>query len=445
MQNLLTLLNSRKFIQVRRIIQEMNSVDLAELISEIEDEKDTVLLFRLLPKEMAAEVFSYLEHDQQQRVVEGLTDKELAGILDDLFMDDTVDFIDEMPASIVKRVIKIADPDTRRQINQLLMYPDSSAGSLMTTEFMEVDRDWEVGRAIREIRRQCEDKESLSQLFVTDEFRHLEGTVALRDLLAAKDSEIIGDLMESDVKSVKTHDHQEDVADLFKKYDLVSMPVVDNENRLVGLITIDDVVDVMEEETTEDIYKMAAMEPTEESYADAGVFAIARKRIPWLLILMISATFSGIIMQNYNSVLSAHVILASFVPMLMDTSGNAGSQTSVSVIRSLVLGEVECRDIFRVLWKELRIGMMVGTGMGVLNFIRIVIQYRDVGLASVVGITLFCAVIAANLVGGALPIAATKFKLDPALMASPMITTIVDAMSLTVFFNVAIHILPGLK
>ncbi len=445
MQNLLTLLQSRKFIQVRRIIQEMNSVDLAELISEIEDERDAVLLFRLLPKEMAAEVFSYLEHDQQQRVVEGLTDKELAGILDDLFMDDTVDFIDEMPASIVKRVIKIADPDTRRQINQLLMYPDSSAGSLMTTEFMEVDRDWEVGRAIREVRRQCEDKESLSQLYVTDEFRHLEGSVALRDLLAARDNEIIGDLMESDIKSVRTHDDQADVADLFKKYDLVSMPVVDNENRLVGLITIDDVVDVMEEEATEDIYKMAAMEPTEESYADAGVFAIAKKRIPWLLILMISATFSGIIMQNYNSVLSAQVILASFVPMLMDTSGNAGSQTSVSVIRSLVLGEIECRDILRVLWKELRIGLMVGAGMGILNFVRIAVMYRDISLALTVGITLFFAVIAANLVGGALPIAATKCKLDPALMASPMITTIVDAMSLTVFFNVALHIIPGLR
>lgn len=445
LQNLLTLLESRKFIQVRRIIQEMNAVDLAELINEIEDERDAVLLFRLLPKEMAAEVFSYLEHDGQQRVVEGLTDKELAGILDDLFMDDTVDFIDEMPASIVKRVIKIADPDTRRQINQLLMYPDSSAGSLMTTEFMEIDRDWEVGRAIREIRRQCEDKESLSQLFVTDEFRHLEGTVALRDLLAARDSEIIGELMESDIKSVRTHDDQADVADLFKKYDLVSMPVVDNENRLVGLITIDDVVDVMEEEATEDIYKMAAMEPTEESYADAGVFAIAKKRIPWLLILMISATFSGIIMQNYNSVLSAQVILASFVPMLMDTSGNAGSQTSVSVIRSLVLGEVECRDILRVLWKEFRIGLMVGAGMGVLNFVRIAVMYRDLSLALTVGITLFFAVIAANLVGGALPIAATKCKLDPALMASPMITTIVDAMSLTVFFNVALHIIPGLR
>ena len=445
MQNLLTLLQSRKFIQVRRIIQEMNSVDLAELISEIEDERDAVLLFRLLPKEMAAEVFSYLEHDQQQRVVEGLTDKELAGILDDLFMDDTVDFIDEMPASIVKRVIKIADPDTRRQINQLLMYPDSSAGSLMTTEFMEVDRDWEVGRAIREVRRQCEDKESLSQLYVTDEFRHLEGSVALRDLLAARDNEIIGDLMESDIKSVRTHDDQADVADLFKKYDLVSMPVVDNENRLVGLITFDDVVDVMEEEATEDIYKMAAMEPTEESYADAGVFAIAKKRIPWLLILMISATFSGIIMQNYNSVLSAQVILASFVPMLMDTSGNAGSQTSVSVIRSLVLGEIECRDILRVLWKELRIGLMVGAGMGILNFVRIAVMYRDISLALTVGITLFFAVIAANLVGGALPIAATKCKFDPALMASPMITTIVDAMSLTVFFNVALHIIPGLR
>lgn len=440
--DVLELLEQKKFIQVRRIIQEMNAVDLAEMIGDIEENAQAILLFRLLPKEMAAEVFAYLERDLQQRIVEGITDKELAGILDELFMDDTVDFIDEMPASIVKRVIKMSDPASRRQINQLLMYPEESAGSLMTIELMEVDSDWNVKRAIDRVRRQSEDMESISVLFATDDRRRLEGALRLRDLLIAKDEEKIGDIMETDVISVKTHDDQAVVADMFKKYDLISMPVVDNENRLVGIITIDDVVDVMEEETTEDIYKMAAMEPIEEGYLSTGVFTLARKRIVWLLVLMISATFTGLIIQNYNSALAANILLSSFIPMLMDTSGNAGSQASVSVIRSLVLGEVEVRDIFVVMWKEFRVSIIVGAVVASVNFVRIFLMYRDIMLAAVVSITLMCAVICAKLVGCTLPIVATKLKLDPALMASPMITTIVDAISLLVYFNVAMHLLP---
>lgn len=440
--DILELLEQKKFIQVRRIIQEMNVVDLAEMIGDIEENAQAILLFRLLPKEMAAEVFAYLERDLQQRIVEGITDKELAGILDELFMDDTVDFIDEMPASIVKRVIKMSDPASRRQINQLLMYPEESAGSLMTIELMEVDSDWNVKHAIDRVRRQSEDMESISVLFATDDRRRLEGALRLRDLLIAKDEEKIGDIMETDVISVKTHDDQAVVADMFKKYDLISMPVVDNENRLVGIITIDDVVDVMEEETTEDIYKMAAMEPIEEGYLSTGVFTLARKRIVWLLVLMISATFTGLIIQNYNSALAANILLSSFIPMLMDTSGNAGSQASVSVIRSLVLGEVEVRDIFVVMWKEFRVSIIVGAVVASVNFVRIFLMYRDSMLAAVVSITLMCAVICAKLVGCTLPIVATKLKLDPALMASPMITTIVDAISLLVYFNVAMHLLP---
>lgn len=444
MQTLLGLIDEKKFIQVRRIIQDMNVVDLAETIGEDQGDPRAILLFRLLPKEMAAEVFAYLEHDLQQRIVEGITDKELAGILDELFMDDTVDFIDEMPASIVKRVIKISDPDTRRQINQMLMYPDSSAGSLMTIEFMEVDRNWNVKRAIDEVRRQSEDKESITLLFVTNSYRKLEGTIRLRDVLAARDDDLIEKMMETDVISVKTHDDQADVAEIFKKYDMLSMPVVDNENRLVGLITIDDVVDVMEEETTEDIYKMAAMEPIDEGYMNTGVFTLARKRIGWLMILMISATFTGMIIQNYNSALEANLLLSSFIPMLMDTSGNAGSQASVSVIRSLVLGEIEISDIFLVIWKEFRVSIIAGTCVAVVNFARIVLMYHDVGVAAVVSLTIFCAVIAAKFVGCTLPMIATKLKLDPALMASPMITTIVDAVSLIVYFNIAIRVLPGM-
>jgi len=444
LQTLLGLVDEKKFLQVRRIIQEMNVVDFAEAIGEYPQDPRVLVLFRLLPKEMAAEVFAYLERDLQQRIVEGITDKELAGILDELFMDDTVDFLDEMPASIVKRVIKISDPDTRRQINVMLMYPEASAGSLMTIEFMEVDRNWDVKRAIAEVRHQSEDKESISLLFVTDARRKLEGTVRLRDVLASRDDELIGDIMETDIIAVKTHDDQGGVAEIFKKYDLFTLPVVDNESRLVGIITIDDIVDVMEEETTEDIYKMAAMEPIEENYMQAGVFTLARKRIVWLLVLMISATFTGMIIRSFDSALAANLLLSSFIPMLMDTSGNAGSQTSVSVIRSLVLGEIEVSDLLAVLWKEFRVGLVAGTCVAVVNYVRIILMYHDARIAAVVSLTIFCAVVAAKIVGCTLPLIATKLRLDPALMASPMITTIVDAMSLLVYFNIAIRILPGM-
>ena len=440
----LSLIDQRKFAQARNEMIEMNVVDLAEYISELEDDPRVILLFRLLPKEMSAEVFSYLEREQQQRIVESISDKELAGILDELFLDDTVDFIDEMPASIVKRVIKMSDPDTRRMINQLLRYPDESAGSLMTIEYMEVDSDWNVKRAIDAVRRQSEDKESLNLLFVTDDSRRLEGTIRLRDVLSAPDDEKIGDLMETDIISVKTHEDQAEVAEMFKKYDLVMMPVVDNENRLVGIITIDDVVDVIEEETTEDIYKMAAMEPIEDSYMSTGAFTLAKKRVVWLLVLMLSLILTGMIINNYNSALATNVLLAAFMPMLMGTGGNAGSQASVSVIRIITLGEVEFKDIFSVIWKEFRVSLITGSCVSLVNFARIMLTYHDFGLAIVVSITLFMVVIAAELVGCSLPLIATKLNLDPALMASPLITTIVDALSMLVFFNVAMQILPGM-
>lgn len=442
MQALINLMEEKKFIEARRILLELNVVDLAELLAEVENRPSFLLMFRLLPKETEAEVFAYLDHDLQQKIVEGITDRELAGIVDELFLDDTVDFLDEMPASVVKRVLKTADPETRKQINQLLMYPDESAGSLMTIEYMELDRDWNVRRAIEAVRRQSEDKESITSLFVTDDSRHLEGIIGLRTLLVSRDEEIVGDLMETDIISVKTHDDQAAVADMFKKYDLLSMPVVDNENRLVGFITIDDVVDVIEEETTEDIYKMAAMEPMEETYMDAGVFTLARKRIVWLMVLMISATFTGMIITHYDAALSANVLLASFIPMLMDTSGNAGSQASVSVIRGLTLGEVKLSDVFQIAWKELRVSLLVGVGIAGFNFLRIWLMQGDPMIAAVVAITIFFAIIAAKLVGCLLPMAATRLRLDPALMASPMITTIVDAISLLVYFNVAAMILP---
>jgi len=419
----------------------MNPADIAEFIEELGGDSRCVIVFRLLRKEQAAEVFSYLEHDLQQQIVTAITDKELRQIIDELFLDDAVDFLEEMPASIVKRVIKNTDSDTRKQINQLLMYPEDSAGSLMTIEYMEVDSEWTVKKGLEQVRKECEDKESIASLFVTDEQRHLQGKISIRDLLAGKDEQLIAELMDDDIISVKTHDDQADVAEIFKKYDMISLPVVDTENRLVGIITIDDVVDVIVEESTEDIYKMAAMEPIDESYSDTGVFTLARKRIVWLAILMISATFTGLIIEKYQAALSANILLTSFIPMLMDTSGNAGSQASVSVIRALVLSELEFGDIFKVIWKEFRVSIIVGIAIAVLNFGRIMLMHGEPMTALVISLTLICSIIAAKFVGCTLPLIAAKLKLDPALMASPMITTIVDAVSLVVYFSIATALL----
>lgn len=445
-ENILLLIEEKKFVQVRDLIREMNIVDVAELITTMEEDHRAIILFRLLPKEMAAEVFAYLDSDLQLMIVEKISDKELTEIISELYLDDTVDFIEEMPASIVKRVIKNADAVTRKHINQLLQYPEESAGSLMTIEFMELKSGWTVQKSIAEVRKKCEDKESIAVLFVTDHARKLEGTIELQNILAGKDDELIGDLMETDVISVFTHENQEEVADTFKKYDQVALPVVDTENRLVGMITIDDVVDVIEEETTEDIYKMAAMEPMEETYMDASPFTLARKRILWLMILMISATFTGMIITHYESSLVANslVFLTAYIPMLMDTGGNSGSQASVSIIRGITLGEVEFRHIFKVMWKEFRVSLMVGLGVAVLNFARILLTNLITPvdgniylIATVVSLTLFVTVIIAKLIGCTLPLIATKLKLDPALMASPMITTIVDALALLVYFSIA--------
>lgn len=454
LNDLLQLIDEKKFVQIRNIIQELNVVDVAEFISDMEEDHRPVILFRLLPKEMAAEVFAYLDRDLQQKIVEKISDRELTEIISELFLDDTVDFIEEMPASIVKRVVKMADADTRKHINQLLNYPDDSAGSIMTIEFMELDSDWEVGRAIHKVRRNGKDMESISTLFVTNPYRILEGTIELRTILVAADNEIIEELMETDIISVNAHDHQAEVAEKFKKYDLLSMPVVDNENRLVGMITIDDIVDVIEEETTEDIYKMAAMEPIEENYMDTGVFILAKKRILWLLILMISAAFTGTIISNYEDSMKQFnwVFLTAFIPMLMNTGGNAGSQASVSVIRGLMLGEIEFKKIFTVLWKEFRVSILVGLSVAVVNFARIMIMdvlspvAPDSGnpawlIALLISATLFVVVVLAKLIGCVLPLLATKLKLDPALMASPMITTILDACTLLVYFNLATMLL----
>lgn len=441
---MLELLKDKKYLEIRKIVEEMNVVDLAEFIQEIEDNPKVVILFRLLPKKQAAEVFAYLDGEIRQKIVNGISDKELYEILDELFLDDAVDFIEEMPASIVKRVINTTDEETRRQINQILMFPDESAGCLMTIEYADLHSGISVEEAIKKVRRISPERESIETLFITDHERHLVGTLNIRDLLAAKDSTMVGEIMDANVISVHTHENQAEVADKFKKYDFFMMPVVDNEDRLVGMITIDDIIDVIEEETTEDIYKMAAMQPIEDSYMQTGVLTLARKRFAWLAILMISATFTGLIIEKFQSALAVNVLLATFIPMLMDTSGNAGSQSAVSVIRATVLDEIAFKDTFKVIWKEFRISMITGLGVALLNFIRVYVMYKSMPIACVVSITLFFSVVAAKIVGCTLPLIATKLKLDPAIMASPLITTIVDAVALLVYFNIAALILPGI-
>ncbi len=437
------LIEGKKYSEAHARLAEMNEVDIAEWLSDSMEEEDprTLVIFRMLTKEMAAAVFSYLTHDVQQEIVEGLSDKELARVLDDLFLDDTVDFVEEMPASIVKRVLRAANPEVRKQINQLLMYPEESAGSLMTPEYMALDDIWPVRRAIEAIRSQGDDKESIAALYVTDRQRHLEGVVSLRDVLTATDDERIADLMETDIISVSTHEGQEDVAAKFKRYDLVSMPVVDNENRLVGIITIDDVVDVIDEEATEDMYKMAAMSPSEDSYMHTTVWTLAKNRVVWLIVLMVSAMFTGMIISSFEAALAANVLLASFIPMLMDTSGNAGSQSSVAVIRALTLREIKFGDILKIMWKEVRVAAIVGVGLAAVNFLRVWLMHGDPMVALVVSLTLIVTVVTAKLVGCSLPLLADRIGLDPALMASPLITTIVDAVALIVFFNIAVTLL----
>ena len=448
MHEILNLVESHSFGELRKVLEDMNPADIAEQMSVIDDDKSLVIVFRLLPKEQASEVFAYLEPEDQQRIVGSISDKELASIVNEMFVDDAVDFTEEMPANIVQRVLRVSDPDTRKAINQLLKYPDNSAGSLMTTELLRLKSEWKVDAAINYVRHSCSELASITYAFVTDDSRHLNGVVSMKDVLAAKDDELIADLMDDDVLYATTLEDQADVAERFKKYDIVSMPVVDGEMRLVGLITIDDVVDVIEEETTEDIYKMAAMAPIEDSYMSTSVFTLAKKRIVWLLVLMISATFTGLIITKFENMLTAVAILTSFIPMLMDTCGNAGSQASVSVIRALVLGEVKFSSIFSVIWKEFRVSILVGIGVAAVNFLRIIICFWiglynvDPGqniflIAGTVSLTLVLAVICAKFVGCTLPLLADKCKLDPALMASPMITTIVDAVSLLVYFGIA--------
>lgn len=437
MEKILDYIKAGKPVNARSKLLEMNVVDIATLLEDV-DRDDLVILFRILPKDTAAEVFSYLTKVDRAHIIESLTDREISGIIDKLFMDDTVDFIEEMPANIVKKVLKNTDDDTRKMINSLLSYPDDSAGSIMTTEFVDIKKEMTVMDAIAHIRKTGVDKETIDTLYVIDSNRKLEGIVPIRKILLSDENLLIEDIMDTNFVYIYTLDDQEDVASMFKKYDYFSMPVTDSENRLVGIITIDDILDIIEEENEEDFAKMNALAPSDEEYLDSSVYSLAKQRIMWLLILMISATFTGIIIRQYESVLSSVVILASFIPMLMDTGGNSGSQSSTLIIRGLALGELEITDYPKILWKEFRVSIVVGLVLAFINFLRIYLLERvDFIVSLTVCISLFATVVLAKVVGGMLPLIAKKFKLDPAIMAAPLVTTIVDTFALMVYFSTA--------
>lgn len=431
------LLENKLYMEARQEIAEMNPVDIAALIEEFPEDERTKI-FRLLPKSLAADVFSYLPIELEQDIIVALSDREAGHILDNLNADDAADLIDEMPANVVKKLLANADPETRRDINHLLQYPDDSAGSIMTVEFMDLKESYTVEQSLRKIRLEGIDKETINTCYILNSHRRLLGAISLRRLLLSDPVEKMINIMEDHVISVSTQTDQEEVAQLFQKYDFTSIPVVDSENRLVGIITVDDIVDILQQEATEDIEKMAAITPTDKPYMKTGVFETWKKRIPWLLILMISATFTGRIISHYEAALASYVVLTAFIPMLMDTGGNAGSQASVSIIRGLSLNEIDYSDTLKILFKELFVGILIGITLAAANFIKLLVIDRvSVTIAMVVCFTLIITVIFAKLVGCSLPVLAKRLGFDPAVMASPFITTIVDALSLMMYFKIA--------
>lgn len=437
------LLNQRKFAELKLIMNEMNPADIASIFDEAEV-KDIPVIFRLLPKELAAETFAYLDPEQQGQLIMAFSDKEIREVVDELFLDDTVDLIEEMPANVVSRILKNTDELTRRRINELLTYPDDSAGGLMTPEFVYLNRSMTVGEAFKKIRQVGVAKETIYTCYVT-EARRLIGVVSLSDLITASDTTRVEDIMSENVISVGTKEDKEAVAAALAKYDLLALPVVDGENRIVGIVTIDDAIDVIQDENTEDIEKMAAIVPTDKPYFKTGVLETFLKRIPWLLLLMVSATFTGMIITGFEDKLARYVVLTSFIPMLMDTGGNAGGQSSVTIIRGMSLGDIALKDVLRVIWKEMRVSVLCGVALAAVNFAKIMLIDRlllgnqDVNamVAVVVCLTILIAVFIAKLIGCTLPILAKAVGFDPAVMASPFITTIVDAISLFAYFMIA--------
>lgn len=435
------LLKNKKYSDVKRIYKDMNEFDIAELIEELPKD-ELVQAFRLLPKNIATDVFTNMEDEVQKNLINALSNKEAASIIEDMYTDDAADLFEEMPAIMISKLLSNVSKDTRTNINKLLRYPEDSAGSLMAMEYIHLKKGLTIKECIKRIRDNKDDFVTYDNCYVTDSERHLIGYVTIKDLLVNDPETLIDDIMQDIEHVIPTLMNQEDVAHIFQDYDYSSMPVVDMENRLVGIITIDDIMDVMEEEATEDIEKMAAITPSDKPYMNTGVFATFLKRIPWLLLLMISATFTGGIIQHFESALATYVILTAFIPMLMDTGGNAGSQASVSVIRSLSLNEIEYKDTFKVIWKELRVSLLCGTVLALANFVKLLLLDKvGITVAIIVCLTLVITVCVAKLIGSSLPILAKRLGFDPAVMASPFITTIVDACSLVIYFRIATALL----
>lgn len=439
------LLDEKKYNTLRDILVTMNPFDIAEVFQELQDEK-IAILFRILPKELAAETFVEMDDDTQEFLIHGFSDSELKEVVDELFVDDAVDLIEEMPANVVKRILRQADKDMRKQINELLKYPDDSAGSIMTTEFIVLRPDMTAEMAIKRIRRTGVDKETIYTCYVTDKNNHLIGITTVKDLLLAEDDSVVSDIMEENVISVNTLDDQEQAALMLSNYNFLALPVVDNENRLVGIVTIDDAIDVIQEEATEDIEKMAAVLPSDKPYMRTSVWGIYKKRIPWLFILMLSATFTSTIIHSFEGALASVIVLSSFIPMITGSGGNAGSQASVSVIRALSLGEIEFKSILSVLWKELRVSILCGITLAIVNFGKLMIfdlrgDPNAFWIALVVSLTLVGTIMMSKIVGSALPMLASKIGFDPAVMANPLITTVCDSLSLLIYFAVATAVL----
>lgn len=435
--DIVAMLQDKKLVKVRELLLRENEVDIAECIEHIQKDS-SLLVFRTLPKDVAANVFSHLSPDMQSEIINATEDTDLTSLLNEIYLDDIVDIIEEMPANVAKRILKNTSDKNREKINQLLKYPKDSAGSLMTTEYVNLKKHYTAEEALSYIKQTASEKETIYTCYVTGEDRKLEGTVSLRDLVLSDKNTKIASILKNDVISVNTHDDQENVSEVFKKYDFFVLPVVDNENRLIGIITVDDIMDVIEKEATEDFEKMAAMQPSHKAYLDEDVFTLAKSRIGWLLILMLSQVFTSNIIDSYTTLLASMTVLTTFIPLLMDTGGNAGSQSSTLIIRGLATGEIRPRDWLLVLWKESRIALIVGSILSTFITLKtIFISHKDMFVALSVGITLFASVMVAKLIGALLPIIAKVLRLDPAIMAGPLITTIVDSLSLILFFSIA--------
>ena len=449
LQDILGPLHEKRYLDLRNSLDTLNPADITEMLQALYDDElvsneELVKVFRLIPKDLSSDAFVEMDPEMQQALISAFSDKELHEVIDDMYLDDTVDIIEEMPANVVTRILKNVDADTRRNINLILRYPEDSAGSIMTIEYVELHPDMTVQDAFAEIRRTGVDKETIYTCYVTEK-KKLVGIVTVRELLLSAYEDLVKDIMEENVISVNTLDDKEEVAQMFAKYDFTALPVVDKENRLVGIVTVDDAIEVINDEATEDIEKMAAITPSEHPYLKTGVIETWKQRIPWLLLLMISATFTGMIITSFEDALAAHVVLTAFIPMIMDTGGNSGSQASVTIIRGLSLGEIELSDVGEVVWKEIRVALMCGISLGLVSMLKLMIVDRmmlgnssiNFTVAAVVSLTLAFTVLIAKIVGCLLPMGAKKIGFDPAVMASPFITTIVDALSLMIYMNLA--------